>query len=316
MGNYLNIGVLGCSDIARRKFIPAATHSKQARLVAMASRVSAEAALFNSWTTINMLEYEALISDPGIDLIYISLPNHLHEEWSLKALFHGKHIICEKPLGLSTASVNRMLDTADKRGLLLFENLMYLNHPQHSAVKAALDNMRIGRIHSLHCTFTIPMPAEGNFRLAPSMGGGAFHDLNRYPLSAAQFFLTGKRHRLIEKDVEVAGALNLCVHAASVTDKEEHFSFLIAFGRHYQSFYEIQGEHGKIRVNRAFTTPCDMKNTIEVTVNGKDESFSIPPCDHFLSTIDKVSMMIRQGENFDSIHIKTRELAELADLFQ
>jgi NDP-hexose-3-ketoreductase len=160
------------------------------------------------------------------------------------------------------------------------------------------------------------MPADGDFRLDPFMGGGAFHDLNRYPLSAAQFFLTGKRHRLIEKDVEVAGAFNLCVNAASVTDKEEHFSFMIAFGRHYQSFYEIQGEHGKIRVNRAFTTPCDLTNTIELTVNGKDESFSIPPCDHFLSTIDRVSSMIRDGGHFDSIHVKTRDLAELADLFQ
>jgi len=310
----IRVGILGYSDIARRKFIPALLKSGRARLEALASRQRDRSASPNGGLPVEWMTYHELVRDPAIDLIYISLPNHLHEEWSIRSLEQGKHVICEKPLGLCTASVSRMLDAADRHGRLLYENLMYLQHPQHALVKAPIESGRIGQVVSLHSEFAFPGPAAGDFRLDPSQGGGAFHDMNRYPLSAARYFLAGKRHRFTHGSCEMRGGLLRSLQAGSVTDRGERFTFMTAFGQPYRSFYEITGTRGAIRVERAYTTPADAGNRISMTVDGRDGSFSVPPFDHFLGTIDHVCGLIRSG-TWSTEHLRSRELAGLADMF-
>lgn len=314
--DQITIGILGCSDIARRKFIPVVTNSRQATLAALASREQSKAvALLPDGSMAVVMTYEEMICSPNIDLIYVSLPNHLHEAWSIAALEHGKHVICEKPLGLNSDSVGRMIAAATQHKRLLFENLMYLQHPQHLAVKQLIATGYIGRILSLQSTFTFPGPPAGDFRLNPAMGGGAFHDLNRYPLSAALFFLEGKHHTFIRGNHKIQNGLNVAFRAQSVTDANEQFTFLLAFGQPYRSYYEIRGERGNIRVERAYTTPPDMANRIAVTRDDRDESFTVPPNDHFLSTIDHVCIMIR-NDNWIEQHQQEQKLADLAEMFQ
>lgn len=310
----IRVGVLGCSSIARRKFIPALLESAHASLAALAGREPERCAAMVPGLPVTIMTYQELLCDPNIDLVYISLPNHLHEEWSIAALEHGKHVLCEKPLGLSAASVARMLAAADRHGRLLYENLMYLQHPQHKAVKEFIRSGRIGRVQSLRSEFSFPGPSEGDFRLDPFMGGGAFNDMNRYPLSAALFFLKGKEHRFLRGSVETRNGLTLSLQADSITGSGELFSFLTAFNRPYRSFYEIIGERGIIRVERAFTTPADMENRVAVTVAGSDESFTASPNDHFLGTIEHVCTLIL-SRRWNEAHGRARELAELAGMF-
>jgi len=310
----IRVGILGCSDIARRKFIPALLKSGQASLAALASRERDKGASMAPGLPVPLMNYQELLCDPSIDLVYISLPNHLHEEWSIAALEQGKHVLCEKPLGLRAASVNRMLEAADRHGRLLFENLMYLQHPQHKAVKDLIRSGRIGRVQSLWSEFSFPGPVEGDFKLDPAMGGGAFHDMNRYPLSAALFFLKGKKHRFLRGSAEVQDGLTLSLQADSITGAGEHFSFLTAFNQPYRSFYEISGERGSIRVERAFTTPADLENRVAVTVDGSDESFTASSNDHFLGTIEHVCTLIRSGR-WNEEHARAKALAELAGMF-
>lgn len=311
----LRVGVLGCSDIARRKFIPALLLSRQTHLCALAGRTPDKLDSFvPPGLMVKLMTYRELLDDPTIDLVYISLPNHLHEEWSIRALEQGKHVLCEKPLALDTASASRMLDAAERNGRLLYENLMYLQHPQHKIVKEFLSSGGIGRVLSMRSEFAFPGPVEGDFRLDSAMGGGAFHDMNRYPLSAAMFFLEGKTHHIFKSRAEVRGDLNVLFEAESVTEAGEEFSFVVAFGQPYRSFYEIRGERGTIRVERAYTTPADMKNMIAVTVDGRDESFYVPPSDHFLNTIEHVCNLIRNG-GWSAEHERARQLAELAGMF-
>lgn len=310
----VRVGVLGYSDIARRKFIPALLQSRKAVLAGIASRDKAKAHAMFPETVCPIMDYQELITNPDVDLVYISLPNHLHEEWALRALKSDKHVICEKPLGLSSQSVNRMLETADEHGRLLFENLMYLQHPQHEAVKSLISAGRIGRVTALHSEFSFPGPLAGDFRLNPALGGGAFHDLNRYPLSAALFFLKGKMHRFLRGSMDEQDDLNLSLQADSITDNGEAFSFKIAFGQTYRSFYEITGESGSIRIERAYTTPADLENRIFVTVGNTDCSFSTPPSDHFIATIEYVCSLIQRGA-WRAVHERAQKLAELADMF-
>lgn len=309
------VGVLGCSDIAQRKFIPALLQSEQAYFAILASRHPEAFTPYEPENPVPLMTYEELLDDPAVELVYISLPNQLHEEWSIRFLERGKHVLCEKPLSLSAASTRLMLDAADRNNRLLYENIMYLQHSQHKTVKAILQSGRIGRLLSLHSEFAFPGPTEGDFRLDPTMGGGAFHDMNRYPLSAALNFLVGKVHRFIDGTTETRNGLNISLQAQSITDAGEIFSFLTAFGLSYRSFYEITGERGKIRVERAYTTPADMENSIMLTVDGEERSFTALPCDHFLATIDHVCRLVRGGE-WKLEHEKARLLAELAEMFQ
>lgn len=309
----MRVGVLGCSDIAQRKFIPALLQCEQACLTALGSRKQGRFSA-GSGVAVPLLTYEDLVSDPSVDLVYISLPNHLHEEWSIRALEQGKHVICEKPLGLSAASVERMLAVADNCGRFLFENLMYLQHPQHRVVQGLISAGRIGRILAMKSEFAFPGPVDGDFRLDPAMGGGAFYDMNRYPLSAALFFLKGKSHRFLRGFSELLNGLTWSLQADSITDANEEFSFQVAFGQPYRSFYELRGERGVIRVERAYTTPAEMENRITVTIEGRDESFGVPPGDHFLHTLDYVCGLIRSGQ-WGAEHEGMRTLAALADMF-
>lgn len=310
----IRVGILGCSDIARRKFIPALLKSDQASLAALASRQRSKAASMVVGVSAALMTYKELVRDPAIDLVYVSLPNSLHEEWSIAALEHGKHVLCEKPLAPDAGSAKRMLDSADRHDRLLYENIMYLQHPQHKTVKALIVSGRIGRVLTLRSEFTFPGPTEGDFRLDPAMGGGAFLDMNRYPLSAALYFLEGKTHRLLRGRTEVRDGLTWSLQSDSVTKMGEEFSILTAFGQSYRSFYEISGERGSVRVERAYTTPANMENKIAVTIDGRDESFIVPPYDHFLGTIEHVCNLINGGR-WGEEHERARELAVLAGMF-
>jgi dTDP-3,4-didehydro-2,6-dideoxy-alpha-D-glucose 3-reductase len=310
--NKVRVGILGCSDIACRKFIPALQSSTGAVLRGIGSRDRRKPAAVNPGEKCELLGYEDLLAHPAIDLVYLSLPNHLHEEWTLRALQSGKHVICEKPLALSAASVERMLNCAGERRLLLYENLMYLHHPQHAAVKELIGSGEIGRVQALRSVFGFPFPAKGNFRLDPEKGGGAIHDLARYPLSTAQYFLRGDSYQFNGYALDRNG-LNVALHGMALTSAGELFSFSLAFGQQYESHYEIIGERGKIRVERAYTTPAELENLVQVSCGERDASFTVPPCDHFRLMIEHVSALVQNAGDFREAHERSRRLARLAE---
>jgi predicted dehydrogenase len=257
-----------------------------------------------------LFSYEELLDSPAIDLIYLSLPNHLHEEWAVRALQAGKHVICEKPLGLSPESVERMLAAAETGGRLLYESLMFLHHPQHAVVRELVAQGRIGRLCTLRAVFTIPLPKSGDFRLDPARGGGALHDLCRYPLGAALFHLRGlpgsfRGHAVMGDGIDRA------VHGTAITPRDEVFSYAMAFGQQYQSSYELTGEGGRIILERAFTTPADLAGRIRLIVGSDVSDVTVPPCDHFGRMIDDVAGIIRGGD-FKIVHDRSRLLARLA----
>jgi len=311
----LGFGVLGCSDIALRRFLPAVRQSDRVRLIAIASRDMYKAASVARQHARAAMQYDELLRSEQIDLIYIPLPNHLHEEWAIKALKHGKHVLCEKPLGLSADSVSRMLEAANRNGLLLYENIMYLQHPQHATIREMVAAGRIGSLSTLNCVFTIPGPAPDNFRLDPQQGGGAFHDMSRYPLTAARYFLRGAISEIIRCNVAWQNGMILSMEAETRTTADEHFTFTIAFGQPYRCFYELGGSNGTLRLERGFTAPSDHSCRLEICCNGRYETIHMPAHDHFLLTIDHVAKLITDGSDFSAEHQQCLRLAQAADRF-
>jgi len=128
--------------------------------------------------------YEALINDPLVDAVYISLPNHLHCEWTIKALKAGKHVLCEKPFAMNVAEVELMVQAAKDCDRLLVEAVWSRWHPRMVRAIDLVRSGKIGQIVSIDASFTFPATIEGNYRLSQEMGGGALFDIGVYPLHA------------------------------------------------------------------------------------------------------------------------------------
>lgn len=132
-------------------------------------------------------DYDAVLADRDVEAVYIPLVNSLHKEWTLRALAAGKHVLCEKPLGMDAEEAEEMAAAAESSGLLLMEAFMYRFHPRIEAFVAGLR----GGDQALHvqASFGFPLNDTSNYRLQPSLGGGALLDVGCYTVSVARWLL-------------------------------------------------------------------------------------------------------------------------------
>jgi len=185
MGNEpLNWGLLSTARI-NRAVIPPLRASKRNQLLAVASRSQELAKTYAKEWKISRAHgsYEDLLADPEIDVIYNPLPNHLHAEWTIKAVEAGKHVLCEKPIALSVEEVDAIAGVAKSHGRVVAEAFMYRHHPQTLKVKELVQNGSIGTLKLLRGSFSFVLDREGDIRLDPAMGGGSIWDVGCYPIS-------------------------------------------------------------------------------------------------------------------------------------
>ena len=175
-------GLIGAGWIATKAIAPAMHSATNAIVQAVASRDSKRSQSLNPITIHN--SYEALLSDPLVDAVYISLPNHLHCEWTVKALNAGKHVLCEKPFAMNVAEVETMVQAARENNRILVEAVSSMWHPRMRRLVDHVRNGTIGELLSIDSSFTFPAEIEGNYRNSPAMGGGALYDVGVYPLHA------------------------------------------------------------------------------------------------------------------------------------
>ncbi len=180
----LRWGLLSTARI-NRDLIPPLQASKRNKLAAVASRNQQQAEAYARERDIPLAygSYEAMLEDPQIDVVYNSLPNHLHAEWSIKALRAGKHVLCEKPLALTLAEMDEMIAVAKETGKVLAEAFMYRHHPQTLKVKEIVDSGALGLIRLIRGSFTFLLSGDRDIRLLPEMGGGSIWDVGCYPIS-------------------------------------------------------------------------------------------------------------------------------------
>jgi xylose dehydrogenase (NAD/NADP) len=184
MTQILRWGLLGTADI-NKALIPPLRLSKRNKLLAVASRSQPKADAFAREKKIQRAygSYEALLADPDIDVIYNPLPNHLHAEWTIKAVEAGKHVLCEKPLALSLAEVDAIDAAARRWNKVVSEAFVYRSHPQAMKVKQLIESGELGRIRIARGSFTYPDTSLDNYRLKPEMGGGGLWDIGCYPIN-------------------------------------------------------------------------------------------------------------------------------------
>src|SRR5437763_5346954 len=159
-------GIVSTADI-NRKVIPGAHASDKVELVAVASRDRARAEAYASEWKIPRAygSYEELLADPEIEAVYISLPNTLHCEWSIKAMEAGKHVLCEKPLSRNPDEVAAAFDTAERTGMLMSEAFMWRHNPQTKKLKELVDAGAIGELRLIRSSFSYSLYDASNIRL-------------------------------------------------------------------------------------------------------------------------------------------------------
>ena len=192
-------GILSTAKIAREKVIPAMQKSEYCEIVAIASRdkqaAQTEAGKLNIGKAYG--SYEELLSDAEIDAVYIPLPNHLHVEWAIKALQAGKHVLCEKPIGLSSGEAQQLIDAAKtKPHLKVMEAFMYRFHPQWQRAKQLVDEGKVGDLKTVQSFFSYYNVDPNNIRNKKEAGGGAMMDIGCYCISFARFMFCKEPHRV------------------------------------------------------------------------------------------------------------------------
>ena len=246
-------GLLSTANINRR-LIPALRASARGELVGVASRTAASATAYAvQWEIPRAFaSYEAMLASDEIDAVYIPLPNHLHAEWSIKAMRAGKHVLCEKPFALSLAEVDEMTAVAAETGQVLAEAFMYRHHPQTKLAKEMVESGRLGEVRHLHATFNFTMNDPHNVRLNPAWGGGALWDVGVYPVSLGQYLFGDPPVRVMGTQWVGATGVDEVFMGQLVYEGERVAHITGAFCLPWHTYAEITGTAGRLVLTRPF----------------------------------------------------------------
>lgn len=188
----LRWGIIGAANIAKQQVIPAIQQTKDAEIIAIASRSEEKAQQFASNFKIPNVynSYEALIESPEVDAVYIALPNTHHKKWALAAIRAKKHVLCEKPIVLHASDLKELQSESCKQGVILMEAFMYRFHPQMAKAKELLRQGVIGEVLTIRSRFHFTIEDwDNDIRLSPNLGGGVFNDIGCYPLNAIHYLI-------------------------------------------------------------------------------------------------------------------------------
>jgi predicted dehydrogenase len=180
----LQWGLISTARI-NRKLIPAIRADERADLIAVASRSRSRAVDYAAdWDIPRSYgSYEALLDDADIDVVYVSLPNSLHAEWTVRAAEAGKHVLCEKPLALSVAECDQMIAAAEAAGVVLMEAIMVLYHPLLHKARQLVEDGAVGTVKLVQSSFSFFLDRPTDVRWDPTLGGGSLWDAGSYPVS-------------------------------------------------------------------------------------------------------------------------------------
>ncbi len=183
-------GVLGAANFAKEQMAPAIHMAKGAELYALATSSPEKAEGFQAFAPGLKVHgtYEALLADPEVEAVYIPLPNHLHVEWSLKAVESGKHVLCEKPIAMHASEFDRLIEARDRSGLLVAEAFMILHHPQWIRARELVHGGAIGQLVHVDASVAFNMShLRENICNRPETGGGSLRDIGGYLFGSTRF---------------------------------------------------------------------------------------------------------------------------------
>ena len=277
----LRWGVLSTASIATEKVIPGLLKAARSRLVAIGSRDRARAAAVAQRYAIPTAHasYEALLADPEVDAVYIPLPNHLHRAWTLAAARAGKHVLCEKPLALTAADAQAMVDACEAAGVRLMEAFMYRLHPSWIAVRELVASGRIGRLVAVQSWFSYFNDDPTNIRNILAFGGGALYDVGCYSVNLSRMLFGGEPTR-VEASIQRDPLSGVDILTSGFLEFDGGVAtFACSTRAEDDQRVHVYGTEGRISIGIPFNVPPDRPTHIFVTHGGQ------PPVDPATETI-------------------------------
>ena len=288
-------GILGPGRISR-SFLTGLAGSATEHAVAIGSRAldRAEATARQFGVPRAYGSYEQLLADREIEAVYVGTPNGAHAQWAIAAAQAGRHVLCEKPLGVSRAEVETMFAAAREHGVWLMEAFMYRFHPRTLRLAEIVAAGEIGAPTLVRASFGFAVTDPANVRLSAELAGGALMDVGCYPVNAARMIAGPVRAatataRWQDVDVTLAGVLDHTGGALSLV------SCSLVSGRHNE--LEVVGSEGVIIVPDAFTPPKDRPSTMVITRGAETEEQTFAPVDQYTLEAEGFAALVAAGHD-------------------
>lgn len=295
-------GVLGVAGIAVRKVIPAMHQGRFSQVTAIASRDLSRAQEAAKSLGIGKAygSYAELIADPDIDAIYNPLPNHMHVEWSIRAAEAGKHVLCEKPIGLSTAEAKELLSAEKRTGVKIGEAFMVATHPQWVRARQIVQSGEIGDLRGIAGFFSYFNADPANIRNIPAYGGGGVMDIGCYPIFTSRF-VTGAEPARVISLLDRDPAMKTDRLASAILDfPGVHAIFTCSTQMVPYQRMQFFGTKGRLDIEIPFNAPPDQPcrifaDTGSDLFGGGIRTEEFPVCDQYTIQGDAFSKAILDG---------------------
>jgi predicted dehydrogenase len=299
----LRWGVLSTADIARKKVVPGLRKADRCEVVAIASRDGAQARTVADELGIPTSHgsYEALLADPNVDVIYIPLPNHLHAEWTIAAARAGKHVLCEKPLALTVADAQRMVDACADAGVRLMEAFMYRHHPSWVAAMEVVAAGRLGSLRAVQSWFSYYNDDPSNIRNQLDAGGGALFDIGCYAVNLSRMVFDGEP-RTVRASVIRDPATNVDTLTSAILEFADGVATFTCSTRvETDQRVHVYGTDGRLSIEIPFNIPPDRPTHVFVTAGGDPpvapatETLTFPTADPYTVEAERFAAAILDG---------------------
>jgi predicted dehydrogenase len=303
MPRKIRWGVLGVAKIATEKVIPATQAGEYSEVTAIASRDLAKAKSAAERLRIPNAygSYEHLLADPDVDAIYNPLPNHLHVPWSIRAAEAGKHVLCEKPIGLNAAEAAQLIAARDRTGVKMQEAFMVHTHPQWTTAVGIVQSGRIGVVRSIVGAFSFSLTDPTNVRTVAEWGGGGLLDLGCYLVHTARWMLGREPERVVAAmEIDPKTKIDRLASMILEFSGPVHVTGTCSmYQTHYQRI-QVLGTEGRVEIEIPFNAPlggaCRIFHGDGADPTGvAAETITIAPCNQYTIQADRFSRAILDG---------------------
>ena len=294
-------GILGAAKFAQNHMGPAIHAAKGAELAALATSSEEKAAGFRAFAPGLRLHdsYEALLADPGIDAVYIPLPNTLHLEWSLKAIAAGKHVLTEKPMTMQAAEFEQLIAARDASGLLVAEAYMIVHHPQWQKARDLIAEGAIGRLEHVDTAFSYDNRTEpSNIRNRPETGGGGIRDIGVYTYGSVRFAAAAEPVNLQARLRQENGVDTFAHVTGEMEGPQGRFTYSAITSMRLFPRQEVifQGTTGLIRLTAPFNAGLFGEAQVELhRGGGVSELFRYSGVNHYVLQVEAFGRSVTEG---------------------
>jgi len=284
--NKLKFCVIGCGNISLKYFIDALKISEKSDIVVCVDHSDKKKQLVKQRFGLPLeTDFKYTLKNYDFDAVYLATPTGLHKEFAIVAAQNGKHILCEKSLASNFSDAEEMIISAKNNGVAIFEGFMYQFHYQNTYVRKLVKKGLIGEINLINAWFGFPPRGKDDFRLNKEKGGGGLLDAAAYPIHFARSIFNEEPLKVdanikTENGIDISGIINLTF------SDNRNAQLAYSMNTFYKNKYELWGNKGNIRVERAFSVAPEYVPIINIESSKGIENITLEPDNHFVKEIN------------------------------